>query len=128
MSHWATTGEILAHCIDAATRCMDRDNSPDANESMKAAFGEAARVVSAWGLTGGEVARIFLGPMQVALAERFAIEDSCRIYWEFFDAFWLRSWSCPPPPRGIKVSPPPSHPAVEPSTDLPRSVRRHDKA
>jgi hypothetical protein len=85
----ARHAEIVAQCLHAADLRMTQEASVEAGQFMNVTFAEAARWVATLRLNGEDIVRIFLQPMQNGLAERHAIDDACRLYWDFFDAFWF---------------------------------------
>jgi hypothetical protein len=88
-----TTDEVFRGCLESLIRCVRDASNPRANEVMKSEIRNIARKVSLWELSGEEKARVFLRPMEVELVRRYGSHFGRRLYWDFFDAFWLQSWS-----------------------------------
>ncbi len=83
--------EIIPRCLAAAIRCVTDGNDQRAKLAMKARFREIAREVSRWQLSGEAKAKQFVRPLEEELVNRFGSLIGRRLYWEFFDAFWLLS-------------------------------------
>jgi hypothetical protein len=97
--------EISTRCLAAVARCFKNGNSPQSVEIMKAEVREVAREVARWRLSGEAKARIFLRPMEEVLVNQYGAHNGRRLYWDFFDAFWLQSWSMIPLETDSKAEP-----------------------
>jgi hypothetical protein len=93
MPHPLLVSDITSRSLASVTRCFKSGNTPKSIEVMKAEVRQIAREVALWQLSGEVKARIFLRPMEELLVNHYGAHNGRRLYWSFFDGFWLQSWS-----------------------------------
>jgi hypothetical protein len=85
--------EATRRCLESLSRCFKDGNTARSVEVMKSEVREVAREIAQWQLSGEAKARVFLRPMEDILVNQYGSHNGRRLYWDYFDAFWLQSWS-----------------------------------